>query len=118
MTATISVKIEGPVGLDEPEELLEELGRETGLSWRLETAGRGGTLDGGLAVVLLEAVLGGAVGAVVQAAAQRAIETWRGRRLDPPSVTIVVVPPSQLPRPPQDPQSAQGSDGPAAPEGS
>ncbi|CAL9392708.1 hypothetical protein SUDANB6_01295 [Streptomyces sp. enrichment culture] len=118
MTATISVKVEGPVGLDEPEELLEELERETGLAWRMETAGRGGTLDGGLAVVLLEAVLGGAVGAVVQAAAQRVIENWRGRRLDPPSVTVVVVPPPQPSRPPQGPESAQGPGGPAAPEGS
>jgi hypothetical protein len=100
------VKVEGPVGLDDPQELLEELGQATGLAWRLEPAGRDGTLDGGLAVTMLEAVLGGAVGAAVQVAAQQAIENWRGRRLDPPSVTIVVV------QPPQDPEPPQRSDGP------
>jgi hypothetical protein len=89
MTAMISVKVEGPVGLDEPQELLEELGRETGLDWRLETVGQKGTLGGDLAFTLLEALLEGAVGAAVGVAAQRAVDTWRGRRLDPPTVTIV-----------------------------
>lgn len=117
MTATISVKVEGPLGLDEPEQLLEELGRETGLTWRLETAGQDGTLDGGLAAIMLEAVLGGAVGAAVQVAVQRAIETWRGRRLDPPPVTIIVVQPPQPP-PAQDPPPAPRTDGLTAPEGS
>ena len=93
MTTTISVKVEGPVGLDDPDELREELGQATGLAWRRLPAGRDGTLDGGLAVTTLEAVLGGAVGAVVQVAAQRALDNWRGRRLDPPSVTIVLQPP-------------------------
>ncbi|WP_155056110.1 hypothetical protein [Streptomyces blattellae] len=107
MTATISVKVEGPVGLDEPAELLEELARETGLAWRLETAGEQGTLDGGLAVAMLEALVSGAAGAVVQVAAQRAIDVWRGRRLDPPTVTIIVQPP----QPPQ-PTEPQRSDDP------
>jgi hypothetical protein len=133
MTAMISVKVEGPVGLDEPEELLEELGRETGLAWRLETAGQKGTLGGDLAVTLLEALLEGAVGAVVQAAAQRAIDTWRGRRLDPPTVTIIfqtppapqgpepgqVPEPRQAPEPPRRPaDDPDGSAGPTTPEGS
>jgi hypothetical protein len=117
MTATISVKVEGPVGLDEPEELLEELGRETGLAWRLEPMGQDGTLDGGLAVLLLEAVLGGAAGAAVQASVQRAIDNWRGRRLDPPPVTIIVQPPP-APRPAQDPEPPRRSDEPDAPDGS
>ncbi|MEV1083822.1 hypothetical protein AB0I98_37375 [Streptomyces sp. NPDC050211] len=107
MTAMISVKVEGPVGLDEPEELLAELGRETGLAWRLETAGQRGTLDGGLAVTTLEALVGGVAGAVVQAAAQRAIDVWRGRRLDPPTVTIIFQPP-QDPEPPS-PDDPEGS---------
>ncbi len=108
MTATISVKVEGPVGLDDPEELLEELGRATGLAWRREPAGRDGTLDGGFAEMMLQAVLSGAVGAAVQVATQRAIDTWRGRRLDPPSVTIVVLSPQapQPLRPPQDPEAS------------
>lgn len=118
MTATISVKVEGPVGLDEPEQLLEELGRETGLTWRLETAGQDGTLDGSLAAIMVEAVLGGTVGAAVQVAVQRAIENWRGRRLDPPPVTIIVVQPPQAPSPAQDPQPAPRTDGLTTPEGS
>jgi hypothetical protein len=115
MKATISVRVEGPVGLDEPEELLAELGRETGLQWRLDASdGDGGTLDGGLSAALLIALLSSATGAVVQAAAQRAIDNWRARRLDPPSVTIIVL---QTPQPSQPPIAADG-DRPAAPEGS
>ncbi|MFI7410179.1 hypothetical protein ACIBU0_16095 [Streptomyces sp. NPDC049627] len=119
MTAMISVRVEGPVGLDEPEELLRELGRETGLAWRLETAGQKGTLDGGLAVTMLEALVGGAAGAVVQMATQRAIDVWRGRRLDPPTVTVVFQP-AQAPQPAQDPEpeSQQRSGASDAPEGS
>jgi hypothetical protein len=142
MTAMISVKVEGPVGLDEPQELLEELGRETGLDWRLETVGQKGTLGGDLAFTLLEALLEGAVGAAVGVAAQRAVDTWRGRRLDPPTVTIVFQMPQTpgappvpgapgsagapgVPEPPQGSGSPQGpgddvggSAGPATPEGS
>lgn len=120
MTAMISVKVEGPVGLDEPQDLLEELGRETGLAWRLETAGQKGTLGGELAVTMLEALLGGVAGAVVQVAVQRAVDNWRGRRLDPPIVTIVVQPPQapqpvrdpEPPQPTQDPEPLQRSDDP------
>ena len=133
MTAMISVKVEGPVGLDEPQELLEELGRETGLDWRLETVGQKGTLGGDIAFTLLEALLEGAVGAAIGVAAQRAVDTWRGRRLDPPTVTIVFQVPQtpgapgapQTPEPAQDPAPPQGSGddtggpaGPATPEGS
>ncbi|MEV1022935.1 hypothetical protein [Streptomyces sp. NPDC050264] len=115
MTATISVRVEGPVGLDEPEELLTDLGRETGLEWRLDASDEdGGTLDGGLSEALLIAVLSSATSTLVQAAAQRAIDNWRGRRLDPPPVTIVVVPPP----PPSPPPIAADGDGPATPEGS
>ncbi|MCL8013111.1 MULTISPECIES: hypothetical protein [Streptomyces] len=114
MTATISVKVEGPVGLDDPQELLEELGQATGLAWRLEPAGRDGTLDGGLAVTMLQAVLGGAVGAAVQAATQLAVDNWRRRRLDPPPVIVVVRPPE----PPQDPPPPARPAGPDTPEGS
>ncbi|MFI5798308.1 hypothetical protein [Streptomyces sp. NPDC051677] len=96
----ISVKVEGPFGLDEPEELRQELGRETGLLWQLEPGPRKDTLSGGAALALLQTVLGAAVGAVAQAAAQvaveRAVDRWRGRRLDPPTVTVIVV------RPPED----------------
>jgi hypothetical protein len=133
MTAMISVKVEGSVGLDEPQELLEELGRETGLDWRLETVGQKGTLGGDVAFTLLEALLEGAVGAVIGVAAQRAVDTWRGRRLDPPTVTIVFQMPQtpgapgapRTPEPAQDPEPPQGSGddaggpaGPATPEGS
>ncbi|WP_149828573.1 hypothetical protein [Streptomyces tailanensis] len=115
MTAMISVKVEGPVGLDEPQDLLEELGRETGLAWRLETAGQKGTLGGELAVTMLEALLGGVAGAVVQVAVQRAVDNWRGRRLDPPIVTIVVQPP-QAPQPVRDPEPPQPTRDPEPPQ--
>ncbi|WP_189783385.1 hypothetical protein [Streptomyces capitiformicae] len=115
MTAMISVKVEGPVGLDEPQDLLEELGRETGLAWRLETAGQKGTLGGELAVTMLEALLGGVAGAVVQVAVQRAVDNWRGRRLDPPIVTIVVQPP-QAPQPARDPEPPQPTQDPEPPQ--
>ncbi|GHH88684.1 hypothetical protein GCM10017771_35100 [Streptomyces capitiformicae] len=111
----ISVKVEGPVGLDEPQDLLEELGRETGLAWRLETAGQKGTLGGELAVTMLEALLGGVAGAVVQVAVQRAVDNWRGRRLDPPIVTIVVQPP-QAPQPARDPEPPQPTQDPEPPQ--
>jgi hypothetical protein len=115
MTAMISVKVEGPVGLDEPQDLLEELGRETGLAWRLETAGQKGTLGGELAVTMLEALLGGVAGAVVQVAVQRAVDNWRGRRLDPPIVTIVVQAP-QAPQPARDPEPPQPARDPEHPQ--
>ncbi|MYT75407.1 MULTISPECIES: hypothetical protein [unclassified Streptomyces] len=119
MTATISVRVEGPVGLDEPEELRAELARETALQWRLEAADEErDTLDGGTAAALLMAVLTSATGAVVQAAAQRAIDAWRERRLDPPTVTVVVVQADQRAELPE--EGADGTDGepPALPEGS
>ncbi|MDG5806603.1 hypothetical protein P9869_28855 [Streptomyces ossamyceticus] len=112
MTAMISVKVEGPVGLDEPQELLEELGRETGLDWRLETVGQKGTLGGDFAFTLLEALLEGAVGAAVGVAAQRAVDTWRGRRLDPPTVTIVF----QMPQTPGAPPTPGTAGTPGAPD--
>lgn len=112
MTAMISVKVEGPVGLDEPEELLEELGQETGLAWRLDAEGEKGTLDGGLATTLLVALLSSGVGAVAQVAAQRAIDNWRDRRLDAPTVTIVVIQPREASQPGQDPEPRQCPDGP------
>lgn len=119
MTAMISVKVEGPVGLDEPEELLEELGRETGVDWRQDTGGRDGTLDVGVSVLV--AVLTGVLAPVVQAAVERVIENWRGRRLDPPAVTIVIVQPpavseqargAELPRESGRPPCSDGSTAP------
>ncbi|WP_420032084.1 hypothetical protein ACN2WE_04260 [Streptomyces sp. cg28] len=117
MTATISVRVEGPVGLDEPEELRAELARETALQWRLEAADEErDTLDGGTAAALLMAVLTSATGAVVQAAAQRAIDAWRERRLDPPTVTVVVVQADQRAELPE--EGADDGEPPALPEGS
>ncbi|MGW0708568.1 hypothetical protein ACWD4G_21895 [Streptomyces sp. NPDC002643] len=90
-TAMISVKIEGPVGLDDPRELLEELEGETGFGWRVDRAEPEGTLDP--VTALVTAVVTSVVTAVVQAAVERAIDKWKGRRLDPPNVTIVIVQP-------------------------
>ncbi|MEU6841129.1 hypothetical protein ABZ930_04545 [Streptomyces sp. NPDC046716] len=117
MTATISVRVEGPVGLDEPEELRAELARETALQWRLEAPDEErGTLDGGVSALLI-AVLTSATGAVVQAAAQRAIDAWRGRRLDPPPVTVIVLRADQQGESPRADDDSDG-DTPALPEGS
>ncbi|MFJ4716523.1 hypothetical protein [Streptomyces sp. NPDC088785] len=125
MTATITVRVEGPVGLDEPEELRADLARETVLPWRLEELDEDrDTLDGGTAAALLTAVLTSATGAVVQAAAQRAIDAWRGRRLDPPPVTVVVLRPGETIAPPDGTGAGAGAgdegegDRPALPEGS
>jgi hypothetical protein len=122
MTGTIAVRVEGTVGLDEPAKLLEELTAETGLPWRQELAAMpAGTLDGGVTSMVLEAVIGGFVGSALQIATQRVVDRWRGERLDPPTVVVVVQQPPgpgparDLPAPPPGPGSATpGVDGSAA----
>ncbi|MEV3859187.1 hypothetical protein AB0J38_33375 [Streptomyces sp. NPDC050095] len=101
MTGTITVWVDGPVGLDEPEELLEELGRATGLTWRADARDEdaGGTLDGSLATLVLETVISGVGTAAVQAAVGAVLDKWRSRQLDPPPVRVVLVDPAPDPDP-------------------
>lgn len=111
MTGSIAVRVEGTVGLDEPAKLLEELTAETGLPWRQEQAALPpGSLDGGVSSMVLEAVIGGFVGSALQIATQRVVDRWRGERLDPPTVIVVV---QQPPGP--DAVTARHGEGPAVP---
>ncbi|WP_448317504.1 hypothetical protein [Streptomyces sp. CO7] len=91
MAGTIVVRVEGMAGLDEPAELLEALTAETGLPWRQEQAALPpDALDGGVSSVVLEAGTGGFVGSALQSATRQVVDRWRGERLDPPTVTVVV----------------------------
>jgi hypothetical protein len=86
------VNVQGSLGLDDGERLLDSLERSTGLEWRLELAGDDGHLSGGIVEIMLVAVLSKstelAYGAVAEKVRER-VEEWRRGRLDPPEYSVV-----------------------------
>lgn len=92
MTRRLTVNVQGSLGLDDGERLLDSLERSTGLEWRLEQAGDDGHLSGGIVEIMLVAVLSKstelAYGAVAEKVRER-VEEWRRGRLDPPEYSLV-----------------------------
>jgi hypothetical protein len=91
----IVVKVGGAVGLDDSEQLLSELARETGLDWREEPVPQERHLSGGPAEFLLAAAVSGVAGKVGEYAYEKSVEVvrgavarWSARRLDPLDVRV------------------------------
>jgi hypothetical protein len=85
------VTVKGPLGLDEPDLMLAELEKHTGLVWRPQPVDEGNVLTGGIAEIVLIAVVTKATEMSVQAAVDKAKELaqrWRSERLDPPEITV------------------------------
>ena len=91
MAKQLTVRVRGPLGLDDGRRLIDELEQATGLVWRDEPVKGDGHLDGGIVEIVLVAVLGKttelAYGAVMEKARGR-IEQWRRERLDKPDYTL------------------------------
>jgi hypothetical protein len=90
MAETISVRVEGHIGLDDPAYLLEELNRETGLVWRQRPTPPGAL--SGVSELVLDAVVQGVVGWGIQHAAQTVVAKFQNRHLDQPTATVRIVP--------------------------
>lgn len=105
------VKITGPIGIDDVNHLLADLTKEAGLDWHEERPADSKHL-GGIADVLLTAVIGGTAGKGAEVAVEATVDRvrevisrWRERRLDPPDVEVQT----------QDvPQEQQGPETPAS----
>lgn len=92
MTRRLTVSVQGPLGLDDGQRLLDSLRHSTGLEWRFEPVEDDGHLSGGLVEIVLVAVLSKstelAYGAVVEKVRDR-VEEWRRGRLDKPEYELV-----------------------------
>ncbi|GHJ99133.1 hypothetical protein SY2F82_09310 [Streptomyces sp. Y2F8-2] len=83
--------VKGPMGLDGPGRMLAELEGATDLPWHLEEVDQGEVLTGGVAEILLTAVLAKSAEMSVEyavGAVKRLAERWRDERLDPPDTEI------------------------------
>jgi len=91
VTRELTVSVRGTLGLDDGAHLLDALESSTGLEWRLAPAPDRGHLSGGIAEVVLVAVLSKstelAYGAVVEKVRDR-VEQWRRGRLDRPEYEL------------------------------
>lgn len=92
MTRRLTVNVQGSLGLDDGQRLLDSLERSTGLEWRLEPVQDDGHLSGGIVEIVLVAVLSKstelAYGTVVEKVRGR-VEEWRRGRLDQPDFELV-----------------------------
>jgi hypothetical protein len=87
----LTVNVQGSLGLDDGERLIEELERATGLAWRAEPVEDDGHLTGGIVEIVLVAVLGKSTELVYGAAVEKVrerIEQWRRGHLDKPGYTL------------------------------
>lgn len=91
MPRQLTVNVQGSLGLDDGERLIDELEQATGLTWRAEPVEDDGHLAGGIVEIVLVAVLGKstelAYGAAVEQARKR-IDQWRRGHLDKPEYTL------------------------------
>jgi hypothetical protein len=87
----LTVNVQGSLGLDDGQRLIDELERATGLTWRAEPVEDDGHLTGGIVEIVLVAVLGKSTELVYGAALEKArerIEQWRSEHLDKPEYTL------------------------------
>jgi hypothetical protein len=95
MSTRITVRLTGDLGLDGAGLLLEDLERQTGLSWSAERRpDEGGHLDSGIAEVILIAVASRTAEMAYASVVDRvrdAVKTWRETHLDPPQVEVEAV---------------------------
>jgi hypothetical protein len=115
----LTVRVYGPLGLDDGPRLIDELEQATGLVWRGEPVRADGHLDGGITEIVLVAVLGKttelAYGVVLEKARGR-IEQWRSERLDKPDYTLTEETAVGADEPPEGGGAGGDESGPQAPE--
>jgi len=108
MSTRITVRLTGDIGLDGAGLLLEDLERQTGLSWRDERRpDEGGHLDSGIAEVILIAVASRTAEMAYASVVDRvreAVQDWRKTHLDPPRVEVEVVEVTAEPDPVPEPE--------------
>lgn len=94
MSTRITVRLTGDLGLDGAGLLLEDLERQTGLSWSDERRpDEGGHLDSGIAEVILIAVASRTAEMAYTTVVDRvreAVQDWRKTHLDPPHAEVEV----------------------------
>ncbi|WP_190133011.1 hypothetical protein [Streptomyces mashuensis] len=87
--------VKGQLGLDDPGRMLRELERVTNVTWRWQEVEHGPALTGGIAEILLEALIAKSAEAsleyVVRVARER-VDRWRGERLGPLQTHVDVSP--------------------------
>ncbi|HYQ68046.1 hypothetical protein [Actinophytocola sp.] len=91
MPTRISVTVKGPIGLDEPDQMLADLTRETDLPWEQHTVDDGDVLSVGLVDIILVAVVTKSAEMTLQATVdgvKKVVKRWRAARLDPPETVI------------------------------
>lgn len=111
MAKRLTVSVRGPLGLDDGGRLIGELEHATGLVWRDEPVKAGRHLDGGIAEIVLVAVLGKttelAYSAVMEKARSR-IEQWRRERLDKPDYILTEETVADADEPPERAEAGTG----------
>ncbi len=58
MATRISVTVKGPMGLDDPDRMLDDLARATSVPWQAHEVDKGPVLTGGIVEIVLTAVIG------------------------------------------------------------
>ena len=102
------MSFQGPLGLDDPDQIRADLEAGTGLTWRVEEVYQENVLVGGLTEILLVAVVSKSTELIVSAAMDRAkmiVREIRTRRLDPLKTTGPAREDVQEPGPAGAPQS-------------
>jgi hypothetical protein len=109
MAKRISVRLVGNLGLDDADRLMDALADTTGLSWHDETPADSGHLTGGIAELVLVAVVGRGAEMAFEGMVHKVrelVEDWKKRRLDPPQAEVEE---TTVPEP--EPQSGPQPDG-------
>ena len=91
MPRQLTVNVQGSLGLDDGQRLIDELERATGLTWRAEPVEDDGHLTGNIVDIVLVTVVSESTKLVYGAVAERArerIEQWRREHLDKPEYTL------------------------------
>lgn len=91
----VSVTVKGLMGLDDPERMVAELTKATGLPWQAQAAAEDKVLTGGIVEIVLVAVVGKVAEMSVEAAldaVKRVVKHWRAERLDPLEAAIAKEP--------------------------
>ena len=105
----ISVSFQGPLGLDDPDQMLADLEAGTGLTWRAEEVYQENVLVGGLTEILLVAIVSKSTEMAVSASVDKVKEILKEikeRRLNPLKTTGPFVEPEPKPAPEDDIQDA------------
>jgi hypothetical protein len=111
----ITVTVTEPLGIDDPDLMLAELQKVTGLPWQSRTVEKENVLSGGITALILTAVASGVVAKTTEMSTEAALNAvkglvrrWRSEQLDPPEIAVSEesVPDSEATAPPV----ADGSD--------